>query len=141
MKLQNSPFSLLPSQLLGIKSLIRYGLESFAFVDTFCIAALMLFNISILLFSSLIHFCAQLLYDFIHFLPQLLLKHCQICCGDHVCLLTLLKLQLLLLLPRCCDWPRGSFERSHARGAKWRSATMSNASLFRGTLEPTRMRW
>ena len=45
MKLLNSPFSLLPSQFLGMKSLIRYGLDSAGLADTF---VLILFNMSIL---------------------------------------------------------------------------------------------
>ena len=47
----------------------------------------------------------------------------------------------MLLLPQCCAWPR-SCPSVLARGVDHRrSATMSNASLFCGTLEPTRMRW
>ena len=47
----------------------------------------------------------------------------------------------MLLLPQCCAWPR-SCQSVPARGVDHRrSATMSNASLFCGTLEPTRMRW
>ena len=69
------------------------------------------------------------------------LEYCEVCCGDHVCLLFLLELPLVLLLPQCCAWPR-SCPSVPARGVDHRrSATMSNASLFCGTLEPTRMRW
>ena len=94
----------------------------------------MLFNMSHPAIDRLIHFCAQLLYDVSHFLSQLLLEYCEVCCGDHVCLLLLLELPQVLLLPQCCAVP--------ARGVDHRrSATMSNASLFCGTLEPTRMRW
>ena len=47
----------------------------------------------------------------------------------------------MLLLPQCCAWPR-SCPSIPARGVDHRrSATMSNANLFCGTLEPTRMRW
>ena len=47
----------------------------------------------------------------------------------------------MLLLPQCCAWPR-SCPSVPARGVDHRrSATMSNATLFCGTLEPTRMRW
>ena len=47
----------------------------------------------------------------------------------------------MLLLPQCCAWPQ-SCPSVPARGVDHRrSATMSNASLFCGTLEPTRMRW
>ena len=43
--------------------------------------------------------------------------------------------------PQCCAWSR-SCPSVPARGVDHRhSATMSNASLFCGTLEPTRMRW
>ena len=47
----------------------------------------------------------------------------------------------MLLVPQCCAWPR-SCPSVPARGVDHRrSATMSNASLFCGTLEPARMRW
>ena len=59
----------------------------------------MLFNMSILPLT-------ELLYDVSHFLSQLLLEYCEVCCGDHVRLLFLLELTLVLLLPQCCAWPR-----------------------------------
>ena len=40
MKLLNSPFSLLPSQFLGMRSLIRHGLDSAGLPDTFWSAVL-----------------------------------------------------------------------------------------------------
>ena len=46
MKFRNSPVSLLPSQFLGMRSLIRYGLEPIDFADTVCNAVLMLFKMS-----------------------------------------------------------------------------------------------
>ena len=49
MKLLNSPFSLLPSQFLGMRSLIRYALDSVDFADTLWSAARMLPIMSILL--------------------------------------------------------------------------------------------
>ena len=135
MKLRNYPFSLLPSQFLGMRSL------SVVFVDTFWSAVLMLFNMSILPLTVSFIFCAQLLYDVSHFLSQLLLEYFEVCCGDHVCLLFLLELPLVLLLSQCCAWPR-SCPSVPTRGVDHRrSATMSNASLFCGTLESTRMRW
>ena len=48
-KLRNSPFSLLPSQLLGMRSLIRYGFASTGFAATFCSAVLLLLSMSSLL--------------------------------------------------------------------------------------------
>ena len=48
MKCLKSPFSLLPSQSLGMRSLIRCGLEAAGFADTFCSAVLMLLNTPIL---------------------------------------------------------------------------------------------
>ena len=142
MKLRNSPFSSLPSQFLGKRSLIRYGLKSVSclrgYVLECCVDAVQHVHPAI---DRLVHFCAQLLYDVSHFLSQLLLEYCEVCCGDHVCLLFLLELPLVLPLPQCCAWPR-SCPSVPARGVDHRrSATMSNASLFCGTLEPTRMRW
>ena len=102
---------------------------------------LMLFNMSILPLTVSFISVRSWLYDVSHFLSQLLLENCEVCCGDHVCLLFLLELPLVLLLPQCCAWPR-SCPSVPARGVDHRrSATMSNASLFCGTLEPTRMRW
>ena len=100
-----------------------------------------LFNMSILP-DRLVHFCAQLLYVVSHFQSQLLLEHCEVCCGDHGCFLSLQELPLVLLLqPQCCAWPR-SCPSVPARGVDHRrSTTMSNASLLCGTLDPTRMRW
>ena len=84
MKCRTCPLSLLPSQFLGMKSPIRYGLGAACFAETFCSAALMLLNLSILpLNVSFIS--AQLLHHICHFLSQLLLKCDHICCGDHVC--------------------------------------------------------
>ena len=82
-----------------------------------------------------------MLCDVSHFLSQQLLKYCEVCCVDHVCLLFFLELPLLLLLSQCCAWFQ-SCPSVPARGVDHRrSATMSNASLFCGTFEPTRMRW
>ena len=87
--------------------------------------------------DCLIRFCPQLLYHVCHFLSQLLLKRCEVCWGDHVCSLLL----PLLLLLQGRAWPR-SFASVSARGvAQPRSASMSNATLFCVTLEPTRMLW
>ena len=47
-KLRHFPFSLLPSQLQGRRSLIRHGSESVGFADMFWSSVFMLFNISIL---------------------------------------------------------------------------------------------
>ena len=45
MKFQNSPFSMLPSQFFGIRSLLQYGLAAHgAFAERFCIAVSMLLN-------------------------------------------------------------------------------------------------
>ena len=48
MRRRNYPFSLLPSQFLGMRSLIRDGLETAGFDDTFCSAVSILLNMSIL---------------------------------------------------------------------------------------------
>ena len=86
MKFRSSPFSLLPSQFLGRRSLIGYGLKPIGFADTFCSAVLMLFNMSILPLSvPFTYFYSQPLCDVCHFLSQHLLKCCKICRGDHVC--------------------------------------------------------
>ena len=50
-KCRKSPLSLLPSQLLEKRPLIRCGLEAAGFADTFCSAVLMLLNLSILLLA------------------------------------------------------------------------------------------
>ena len=60
MKFRNYPLSLLPSQFLGRKSLIRYGLEAGASADTFWSAVLVLFRSAT---DCLIHFHSQLLYQ------------------------------------------------------------------------------
>ena len=123
-KCRNYPLSLLPSQFLGMRSLIRYGLESNGFADTFCGAVLMLLKMLILLltvsFTSIFSCCSQLLYHSCHFLSQLLVECDHICCGDHVC------------SQFCCCWSwscyRGLskvFERFHSER---RSADMSNAT-------------
>ena len=70
-KCLNYPLSLLPSQFLGMKSLIRYS-----YADTLCNGVAMRFNMSNLpltaSFSS-VRICP--------FLSQLLLKNHQVCCG------------------------------------------------------------
>ena len=141
MKLRNSPFSLLPSQSISwdeVTDSIRLGVSCLrGYVLECCVDAVQHVHPAI---DRLVHFCAQLLFDVSHFLSQLLLEHCEVCCGDHVCLLFLLELPLVLLLQQCCAWPR-SCPSVPVRGVDHRhSATMSNASLFCGTLEPTRMR-
>ena len=97
----------------------------------FCNDALMLLNMSSLpLTVSSISVRS-------HFLPQWL--ECDhIGCGDHRLFTILLLLELLLLLPRTL---KGLSNVSTRGVAERRSATMSNASLFCGNLEPTRMRW
>ena len=47
-KCRSSPLPLLPSQFLGMRSLIRYDLETTDIADTFCSAVLVLFHMSIL---------------------------------------------------------------------------------------------
>ena len=91
--------------------------------------------------DCLIHLCSHLLHHICHFLSQLLLKCCEVCWGDHICSL------FCWSCCYCCCYRRvvlglGGFASVSTRGVTHRrSATMSNATLFCGTLEPTRMRW
>ena len=73
-KFRNYLLSLLPSQFLGMRSLIRDGLEAVDFAETFWSAVLMLFKMSTLPLTISVHFQSQLLYHVCHFLSQFLLK-------------------------------------------------------------------
>ena len=100
MQLLNSPFSLLPLQFLGMKSLIRHGSESIGFADTFWSAVFMLFNMPIppLIdsFTSPLNCCVTSAIS-----SQLLMKACEICCDDHVC-------SQFCWSYRCCCCRRGA---------------------------------
>ena len=66
------PSSLLPLQFLGMRSLIRYGLETIGFASYFlqcCVDAAQHVNSAT---DCLVHFLSQLLYHVCHFLSQLL---------------------------------------------------------------------
>ena len=76
--------------------------------------------------DRLVHFCAQLLYDVSHSLSQLLLEYCEVCSGDHVCLLFLLELPLVAatavmlclaseLPERSRSWRRSPMLRYHVK--------------------------
>ena len=60
------------------------------------------------------------------------LQRHQVCCGGYTC---------LLLSGCCCSGSRGPPSDSTCDRASQRSATMTNATLFCGNLEPTRLRW
>ena len=132
MKLLNSPFSLLPSHFLGMRSLIRYGL------DEGCIDAVQHVHSAA---DCLIHFCSQLLHHICHFLSQLLLKRCEVCWGDDVCSLFGCGCRHCCCCHRCCDWPRSS--RAFSLVTSLTDAPLPcQMQLFSvARLEPTRMRW
>ena len=133
MKLLNSPFSLLPSQFLRMRSLIRYGIDSAGLADTIWRAVLMQPNMSHSAADCLIHFCSQLLYH--HFLSQLLLKRCEVCWSDHVCSLFCCSCRYCCWLMRCCVWPRSSSSVSTLADAPLPCQMQLN---FVARLEPTR---
>ena len=129
MQFRTSLLSLLPSQFRGLK-LIRYVLGPIGVADTFCSAVLMRLNMSILPLT--VSFTSILSCMTCQFLSQLLLKCCQICCGDRVC------------SQFCCCWSccwscccccRGLVLLSSVstRGVpQRRSATVTSATLFHG---------
>ena len=88
--------------------------------------------------DRVIHFCSQLLHYICNFLPQLLLKCCEVCWGDHVC--------SLFCWSRCCcccyrDWSRGSRALPLVTLLNHAPLQCQMQLCFLANLEPTRKRW
>ena len=117
-------------------SLVRHGLEAAGFADTFCNAVLMLLNMSILpltvSFISVHNCCVTCVIS------------CLNCCWN-VTISTAMTMSIHKSAAAGAAAPAGDFRRlssvSTRDVAQRRYATMSNATLFCGNPEPTRMRW
>ena len=83
MRCVNSPMSLLSSQFLGMRSLIRYGFGT-GFADTLYSAVTIPLNTANLPLTASCSSFANLLCHICHFFSQLLLNISHVCC-DHAC--------------------------------------------------------
>ena len=135
LKCREYPLSLLPSHCPEMKSPIRYGLEATGFAVTFCNAVLMLLNMSILplavSFISVRNCCITSAIS------------CLSCCWNvTISAVVTMAVHTSAAAGAAADADFRRLSSASTRDvAERRSASMSNATLFCGNLQPTRMRW
>ena len=135
LKCREYPLSLLPSHCPEMKSPIRYGLEATGFAVTFCSAVLMLLNMSILpltvSFISVRNCCVTSASSCLN-----------CCCNVTISAALTMAVHTSAAAGAAADADFRRLSSASTRDvAERRSASMSNATLFCGNLQPTRMRW